>query len=54
MNKLSFYITLMLITFISSNVYGGNYFGLFTSKDGKKWTNRTKTVKDRRISKEER
>jgi hypothetical protein len=22
-----------------------NYFGLFTSKDGKKWTNRTKTVK---------
>ena len=45
MKKLSFHTTLIFITFISSNVFGGNYFGLFTSKDGKKWTNRTKTVK---------
>ena len=45
MNKFSFYITLIFITFISSNVFGGNYFGLFTSKDGKKWINRIKPVK---------
>ena len=31
MNKLSFYITLIFITFISSNVYGGNLFDTLTS-----------------------
>ena len=31
MNKLSFYITLIFITFISSNVYGGKLFDTLTS-----------------------
>ena len=31
MNKLSFYITLIFITFISSNVYGGKLFDTLKS-----------------------